>query len=398
MTDASADVIVVGGGLSGCIAALRLSSCNPGLDVRVVETASVCAGNHTWSFFESDLTPAQAEWIDELVAYRWPGYEVRFSGRQRELTTGYRSVTSATLRTAVAQRLADRLLVGARAVSVTADRVVLEGGAVIHAPCVIDARGGRNTPHLAVGFQKFLGQEVELDAPHGLSLPIVMDATVTQSDGYRFVYTLPLDGCRLLIEDTYYSNALELPADTLRRRICEYAAEKGWRIRNIIREEHGVLPIVLSGDYAGLAAENADGAPRIGIAGALFHPTTGYSLPDAVRVADRLAALLESSGRLTSAAVREDLHVYRKSIWHHRRYYRFLNRMLLQAAEPAERHRILARFYGLNQPLIERFYSGHVLDSDKVRIGLHMLFDPPIPVSSALACVSETRAFRAHAG
>jgi lycopene beta-cyclase len=398
MTDATADVVVVGGGLAGCILALRLTRSRPGLDVRVVEAADSLCGNHTWSFFETDLTIQQVSWIDSLLAHRWSGYEVRFGDRRRQLTTGYRSMTSASLRAAVMAELGDHIALRARALAVEAGRVVLEGGSQLRAACVIDARGGRPSPHLAVGYQKFLGQEVELAAPHALSVPIVMDATVTQNDGYRFVYTLPLDDRRLLIEDTYYSNDGDLPDESLRARIAAYAVAQGWRIRDVVREERGVLPIVLSGDFDRLAVELANGAPRIGLSGALFHPTTGYSLPDAVRVADLLAALLDSAGALSSENVRAALHTYRKSIWHHRRYYRFLNRMLLQAAEPGKRHRILARFYGLDQALIERFYAGQVLDSDKIRIGLHMLLDPPIPVASALACVSEGRAFRAHAG
>ena len=398
MSNLSADVIIVGGGLAGCIAALRLASARSALDVRVIEAAGELGGNHTWSFFETDVSEPQARRLDALVSYRWPGYEVHFGDRRCRLTTGYRSITSARLRQAVHEQLPGRIELGAHVRSVAPDCVALDDGSTRRAPCVLDARGGRHTPHLSIGFQKFLGQEVEVATPHGLNVPIVMDATVAQSDGYRFVYTLPLDSRRLLIEDTYYSNGGELPSESLRRRISDYAASKGWRIDKLIREEHGVLPIVLSGNYAGLAAENAEGAPRIGLAGALFHPTTGYSLPDAVRVADLIADLLETASTLTSENVRDAVRAYRSSTWHRRRYYRFLNRMLLQAAEPAKRHRILARFYGLDQALIERFYAGHVLDSDKLRIGLHMLMKPPIPITSALACVSEGRAFRASMG
>ncbi len=220
-----------------------------------------------------------------------------------------------------------------------------------------------------------------------------MDATVAQTDGYRFVYTLPLETTRLLIEDTYYSDGNDLSGDALRARINDYARSQGWTIAEVIREERGVLPIILGGDRESLVT-SADCAPRVGLAAALVHPTTGYSLPDAVRVADLIAERLAKTGELLSSDVREAVHGYSRSSWHHRRYYRFLNRMLFLAAKPAERQNILARFYLLEQALIERFYKAAILPRDKVRIFFHMLMKPPIPVSSALACLPEASAHR----
>ena len=70
-------------------------------------------------------------------------------------------------------------------------------------------------------------------------------------------------------------------------------------------------------------------------------------------------------------------------------FYRLLNRMLLQAAEPEERYRVLQRFYRLPQGLIERFYAGNLTTGDKLRI---LAGKPPVPIRKALACVSEGRA------
>ena len=67
----------------------------------------------------------------------------------------------------------------------------LVDGRRLTAPLVIDARGPRRSRRLVLGWQKFLGQEVRLAAPHGLARPIIMDATVSQLDGYRFLYVLP---------------------------------------------------------------------------------------------------------------------------------------------------------------------------------------------------------------
>ena len=45
---------------------------------------------------------------------------------------------------------------------------------------------------------------------------------------------------------------------------------------------------VLGGDPQAFWRE-ANGVPLAGLSAALFHPTTGYSLPEAVRLADRIA-------------------------------------------------------------------------------------------------------------
>ena len=60
----------------------------------------------------------------------------------------------------------------------------------------------------------------------------------------------------------------------------------GWKIDRVLREEDGVLPITLGGDIDAFWDE-APGIPRSGLKAALFHPVTGYSLPQAVQAGRR---------------------------------------------------------------------------------------------------------------
>jgi lycopene beta-cyclase len=55
--------------------------------------------------------------------------------------------------------------------------------------------------------------------------------------------------------------------------------------------------------------------------------------------------------------------------------------MLFLAADPAERYRVLERFYGLDEALIARFYAGRSTAADKLRI---VAGKPPVPVGRAL--------------
>ena len=60
------DVIIVGGGLSGGLLAWRLMQRQPQLDLCLVDSGLRLGGNHTWSFFDDDLT-RRAGGLDNTV-------------------------------------------------------------------------------------------------------------------------------------------------------------------------------------------------------------------------------------------------------------------------------------------------------------------------------------------
>ncbi|QDD87721.1 lycopene cyclase [Pseudomonas oryzihabitans] len=371
------DLLIVGGGLAGGLLALRLAETRPEVDWRLVEAEPRLGGNHTWSFHQPDLTPAQHAWIAPLVAHRWPGYEVRFPHRRRHLGSGYASISAERFDEVLRTRLpAERLLLGRAVARLEDDGVVFADGSALQASVVIDARGPRSDPALWLGYQKFLGQEVRVTRPHGLAEPIVMDATVNQLDGYRFVYSLPLAPDRLLIEDTYYADGESLPVERLRQHLRDYADHQGWEIAEVLREEQGVLPITLGGDLEHYWRNVEAGAP-IGLAAGLFHPTTGYSLPEAVQLAEHLAAQAFTS----TEALRHSLHAYARRRWQRQGFFRLLNRMLFLAGRPEHRVRVMQRFYGLAEPLIQRFYAGRLTAFDRLRI---LSGKPPVPLKPAL--------------
>lgn len=381
-----ADVILVGGGLSSCLIALRLAQDQPGKRAIIVEAADRICGNHTWSFHEPDLSKQDFRRLAPVISHIWPGQRVAFPSFERALSTRYASIASKTLREAVNALQDVDIRERAAVHSLQPSKVVLANGETISAPCVIDARGFE--PHAAIklGYQKFLGQEVELVQPHGETLPTIMDARVAQRDGYRFVYVLPFSPTRLLIEDTRYSDGGDLDDAAFRDAIQAYAAEKGWVVREVLREERGVLPVILAEDIDLFWQGRMAGAAPVGLRAGLFQPTTGYSLPEAVRVANIIA---NDCSPLTTQTVLSAVYAHARKRARGQGFYRLLNRMLLQAAEPEERYRVLQRFYRLPQGLIERFYAGNLTTGDKLRI---LAGKPPVPIRKALACVSEGRA------
>ncbi|WP_111413570.1 lycopene beta-cyclase CrtY [Billgrantia lactosivorans] len=375
------DLILVGGGLANGLIALRLKQTRPELDLLVLEQAASPGGNHTWSFHDDDLSPAQWAWVEPLVGCRWPRHEVRFPQRRRMLPSGYASIFSEDFAALLRASLGDALRVKARVAKLGPTQVRLSDGRTLHAGAVIDGRGVAPSAHLALGYQAFLGRELQLARPHGLEAPILMDATVAQGDGYRFVYVLPFSADTLLIEDTHYVDAGQVEQGRveprrLRDNISAYAQANGWTVDTVIREERGVLPITLAGDIEAFWHE-AQQQPRSGLRAGLFHPTTGYSLPHAVRLADHIAGLDD----LSAPALFDAIHRLALAEWRRQGYFRLLNRMLFLAGRPERRWQVMQRFYGLPAPLIQRFYAGRLTALDKLRI---VSGKPPVPMGEAL--------------
>ena len=139
------DLIIVGGGLSGSLLAWRLRQQRPDLHVALIEASTMLGGNHTWSFFSSDLTVEQNAWLEPLVCYSWPAYVVRFPKRTRTLQVGYRSITSDRLAEVVLRALGSSIILNAPVAVVGETQVQLADQRTLTARCVIDACASLDT-------------------------------------------------------------------------------------------------------------------------------------------------------------------------------------------------------------------------------------------------------------
>jgi len=369
-------LVLVGGGLANSLIAYRLSQTRPDLPVVLIERGDALGGNHTWSFHETDIPPATLAWLRPFVVQRWPGQTIRFNERARRFDTPYASISSERLHELVSQAVGEGVRLNSAVRDIRAEGVDLADGAAIDGVAVIDGRGRAPRHRLDLGWQKFLGLEIETAEPHGVELPIIMDATVRQTDGFRFIYVLPFGPNRLLVEDTHYSDAAVFDAPTYEAEVLAYAAQSGWRVAQVLRREQGALPIALDGDIDALCADMGSIA-RSGLSAGLFHPTTGYSLPDAALLAERIAAEPVLDARTLPKLVQD----HARELWRRRRIYRLLNRMLFHAAKPQERHRVLSHFYRLPQGLVERFYGDRLTLFDKARV---LTGRPPVPIGRAV--------------
>tara|TARA_R110000782_G_scaffold117364_4_gene207723 strand:+ start:34399 stop:35730 length:1332 start_codon:yes stop_codon:yes gene_type:complete len=426
------DLAIVGAGLAGGLIALAMTAKRPEVRVLLIDGADRAGGNHIWSFFDSDISVKARILLEPLITSRWPaGHEVRFPAYGREIYAGYNSISSLAFNTHLQEVLQKRLMLGDAVTAIAPNEIRLDSGRIVHTRATIDARG--ISPHfffvssgtkgsgaqldprdltaypssggynvndpaspdagsflsdasalaLECGWQKFVGQTLRLAAPHNIERPVIMDARVDQSDGYRFVYVLPQDAHRIFVEDTYYTDGPQLDVPIIRQRIADYAAAQGWIIEAVEHEETGVLPVTKGGNFARFWPAD-DVVARAGVRAGLFHPTTGYSLPFAAEFALALA----DKGIVDSATLARWSRAWAKRHWRSGGYYRLLGRMLFDAAPPDQRYRIFERFYRLPAPLIARFYAGQSTLTDKIRI---LCGRPPVRIRAAMQALMKRK-------
>lgn len=360
------EYVLVGGGLSNALIALALFGARPTARIALIEQASKLGGNHLWCFHAGDLD-ASCSFVEQLVVRRWPRYEVRFPRLQRTLQEAYAAVSSERLDEVLQRAFAahshsgSRLFLSERALKTTATSVSLASGEELSGEVVIESRGPAALPSSpGTGYQKFVGLELELNAPCPIDAPILMDALVPQRDGFRFMYALPLGSQRVLLEDTYFSDTPQLDHELLEGEILTYARQHGFAVKRVARRESGVLPLPTS--LASAARPAPDSPLLAGYQGGWFHPVTGYSFPLAARLASAVASTdaCNLRERLWPALLREQRSQLRFAV--------LLNRLLFTAFAPEERHGAIERFYRLPTESVRRFYALGLTRNDRLRI------------------------------
>jgi lycopene beta-cyclase len=379
VTEPRLHLIICGGGLAGCLTALALAERRPDIRFLLLEQERSFGGNHLWSFFDTDLPEDERKWLEPLIHCHWPEHEIRFPRRRRTLPLGYNSIRSTDLDRRARTRLRpDQYRLGCQIQNVGSDHVVAEGTR-IEADGVVDARGGALQGNLDLAWQKFVGRTYRFQRSHGLTSPVIMDALVGQEDGYRFIYSLPFSDRELMIEDTYYASNPDLDRTKLGNGLDALASGHSPDFE-VVGEETGVLPILLAGEIDALWPDAEPPVARLGMRGGFFHPTTGYSLPDAVRNADLLCEQRDFS----SPSLHRLFHKRAGKLWNERRFFQLLNRMLFRAAQPDQRYRVLEHFYRLPVQVIARFYAAELTALDKVRI---LSGRPPVPIGRAISAM-----------
>jgi lycopene beta-cyclase len=374
-------VLIEGAGLAGCMALVALKWRWPELDIRLTSQHpmgekppdSSTVVSKTWCFHEGDVQPESWAWLTPYVSHSWAGYDVHFPRHSRSLSGRYHAIRSTDFFNRVRANFPIAFQLPQLPVSESKFdlKIKATGWPSIHKTSDF-------------GWQKFVGIDLKLKSPHGLSRPILKDARIEQIDGYRFFYCLPWSEKSLLIEDTYYSNSPDLDVDKIRQRIFQFAQMQGWEVESEERMEQGALPLDMGmGDSPEPRKHDAQEI-SIGAASGLAHPVTGYTTSTLLQ---QIESMVRGSGENESAdvcdlpALAQRVKAVNDNLREGSRYFHLLNRMLFNAAHPSERYVVLERFYRLSPDLISRFYAGRLNWADRARI---LIGRPPVPLFPAI--------------
>ena len=66
-SDMTQRLIIAGGGLSGVLTAMAFATHRPDIELTVLEAGPTLGGDHTWSFYETDLEGAASELVAPFV-------------------------------------------------------------------------------------------------------------------------------------------------------------------------------------------------------------------------------------------------------------------------------------------------------------------------------------------
>ena len=293
MTPPRYDLLVAGAGLAG-FAALRALERHGLGDLRVllVDASPRRGDDRTWCFWEQEPGP-----FEDLIAHRWNGLDVYGpDGAHQRLAPEpytYKMIRGGDFFDHHERWLEGRPQVERRVGQITdvrteGDRAVAEvGGERVEAAWALD---GTAVPHdVPAGYHKllqhFLGWEVVTDRPtFDPGVATFMDFRVPQEGGTCFVYVLPTDARRALVEYTVFSPDV-WPVDRYEARLRDYVEARRWGGYRVERTEIGVIPMT----DRPFPATRGTRVRVIGTAGGLTKASTGYTFTRVQRHADALA-------------------------------------------------------------------------------------------------------------
>jgi len=354
-------VLIAGGGVAACLAALALARLRPDVPLLLVGEEAHFGGDRTLFVLDDALVAEERELAEPLTVSEWPAQYAAFPGRSRKLGLACRALTPEAIDRAVRETLRpDQYRLDAKIVAVRDQNLLLHGGETIAAEGAIDARDTAHLSTLELGWRKSVARRLQFEAGHRVDLPVAIDATIVEGSSCRFFSLLPSSETGLRIEESHYSVGPDLDTAAAGERIAAYAARRGWKKGAVEGEESDVAPIALGGDFQAYWRLGGARVAKLGIRGGFFHPTTGCQASDAFATALLLAAQRDFSG----ATLHDQFETAATTAWKRRETYRNFNRALIGGAGCAA----LAGLYELDAALIGRFFGERLglLDRRKV--------------------------------
>jgi lycopene beta-cyclase len=370
------DAVIAGGGLSGLSLAAHLAAGGwQDRSVLVVDDASARPGAVCWGFWS-----AGPGLLDAAVSRTYRQVRVHAGGASRVLSLGryaYRLVRRPDL-----TRLVTGLLEPCQGYRIRAGRVlsvrdgpdaaqVVVDGYPVSASWAFDSVSAGPPDATVDARLAFTGWEVECARPvFDPDTPVLFDFRTPQAGRARFVYVLPDDAHRALVEFTEFVPRSAAPPGPATRdaALAEYlSAVLDCGEHRVLRAESAVLPLRVD------RPRPASGRVLpIGAAGGLIKASTGYGYQRIQRHSAAITASLTRHGHPFDTPPQ-------------RRRYRLLDAVLLEVLDrdPGQLERAFARLFAANPAeRVLRFLDEDSRLRDEARLIASM---PPGPYLRAVA-------------
>jgi len=350
-------LLIAGGGVAGCFAALAMARLRPEEAMVLVGEEVRFGGGSGMLVLDSGLTAEERGLLEPVVARRWDSCYVSLPTRSRKLKLASHLVTTEAIHQAVADALPDRSARNAKVVAIRDDSLLLPGGETIAGTGALDARGWTAQTTLEIAWRHRTARTCRFADPHRVDLPVLADMTL-ETGGCGHFTCIPIDENTLRIERIDYSRNPEGGADGA-DRIEDYVARRRWHDGEPRKAESSSRPIALGGDFAAFWRIGGARVAKLGARGGFSHPFTGSALPDALRTGLILAGQKDLSG----AALHDLFEAEAAALWKRREFHRSVNRVLLERGAPA-----LTALYDLDAALLGRFFAEQLKLFDRGKI------------------------------
>ncbi len=301
------DVLIAGAGCAGLSLAVHLMDVGAtDLEVVLLEPREAHVRDRTWCYWALFDHPFEA--AASHTWFRWSVITDEGAVEQGSSSLGYRCLPANGFYDLAFERLRRhsnvRLVRGVSVESFREERGTVTAHTTdgdIRCRLAFDSRPRERRPvarrAAARGeidwVQHFVGLEVETaNEVFDPSVATLMDFRAGAHDGIRFMYVLPFDGRRALLEDTFFGGEV-LPeasyVDAIRGYLVDRLGSGGWRE---VHRERGVIPM-------STLPPRPSPWPRVtdlGVRAGLARPSTGYAFLAVQRQARWIAERVASGG------------------------------------------------------------------------------------------------------